>query len=73
MVFSERPRLYKLATLNNVFHLISYINVNSCNVHVLYNMIFSNKFVLFWTASLFLYYADTIYAKQICPSSSKSL
>jgi len=72
MVFSSRPRLIKLATLNYVFHLISYINVNSCNVHVSNKMIFSNKFVLFWT-SLFLYYADIIYAKQICTSSSKSL
>ncbi len=28
--------------------------VNSCDVHVLYKIIFSNEFNLFWTRTLFL-------------------
>jgi len=28
--------------------------VNSCNVHVMYKMIFSNNSIFFWTTPLFL-------------------
>ncbi len=58
--FSLEPSLIKLDTLDcilyrcfhfNQFHLI----VNSCNVHVLYKKILSNKFDLFWTRTFFLY------------------
>ncbi len=55
MVFSSRLHLIKLATLNFLLYIISTLisYINSCNVHVLYKMIFSNKLNLFWT-SLFL-------------------
>jgi hypothetical protein len=34
--------------------LINHFHFSSCNVHVLYKLMFSNKFDLFWTRTLFL-------------------
>ncbi len=53
-IFSLQPRLIQLVNLNYPlfihFLLISYI---SCNVDVLYKIIFSNTLDLFWTRTLF--------------------
>ncbi len=59
MIFSSRPCLIKLAALNYLLYIIPFqlviLIVNSCNVHVLYKIIFTIKLDLFWIASLFLY------------------
>jgi hypothetical protein len=39
--------------------------VNSCNVHVLYKITFSNNFDLFLTTNHFLHYD---FAKALCPA-----
>ncbi len=55
MTFSSRPRLIKLAILDYLLYLISIlISYINCKYYVLYKMIFSDKFDLFWT-SLSLY------------------
>ncbi len=47
MTMSSRRCLIKQATLNYLLYIISFklviLIVNSCKVHVLYKMIFSNK------------------------------
>jgi len=48
MTFSARPHLIRQATLNYLLYILYIL--------LLYKMIYSNKFDLFWTATLFLYY-----------------
>jgi hypothetical protein len=47
------------------------LTVNSCNVHVLYKIIFSNKHDLFWTRTLFLCWRNG-YSRQFA-AEQKSL
>jgi hypothetical protein len=56
MVFSSTLLLIKLVILNYDLYIVTIlINNNICNVYVLYKIIYSKKFNLLWTRTLFLY------------------
>ncbi len=65
------PLNYLLSIVS--FQLSFVLIVNNCYVHVLYKIIFSNKFDLFWTRTLFLYSVTIHYGKRLVIEIQSSL